>query len=631
MVPAAHYRPADWLRALARPQPSRWPWRRALRAAVCIAAPLAVGFGTGNPAAGLWVSMGALTTAAGEGAGAYRSRFRQMAIAAPIAACGFGAATLAGLPLPAIVAAMAALAFLAGVVDSYGAPFAIGTMQALLLAAIAIGLPEVAPAWRSALLYLAGVALSAGALAIDAALDTRRPERRMLADLVAALAHLAETRAANVAVEETPDVETARRSVTDRSRALYAAMIEARRGGRTHETVADAARLDAADALFDSLLATGDPAALLSAAAWLKALAAALRRRLPPPAPPATSALADRLGGFAASLDGRAAPAADVDVRPAPRWRLRRLTVGPAVLGNAAALALCTGIAYATHAFIVASHWFWVPLTVAIVMKPDFGSIFVRAVLRAAGTTVGVVIGAVLLAVVPKGAALVLAIGALAAVLPWAKGVSYAAQAVVLTPLVLVLLDLMVPGTVDYGWQRLTDTALGGAIVLVFGYFLWPRRHGARIESDFAAALDATATYLTAVAAPSGGSATAAGRAAYARLFDLRAVLGRAMAEPPPAGREAAAWFPAVAAAERICDRISARADGPAAALPADEVAAVAAALRSVETAAPSASMPDGDPFLRAIRDDADRLARLVQPETTRLSDNHIRNRERPK
>jgi uncharacterized membrane protein YccC len=58
---------------------------------------------------------------------------------------------------------------------------------------------------------------------------------------------------------------------------------------------------------------------------------------------------------------------------------------------------------------------YWVLLTVAIVLKPDFGSVFARAVQRGLGTVVGAVAGAVLLAVVPYGPWLLLPFAVLAA------------------------------------------------------------------------------------------------------------------------------------------------------------------------------------------------------------------------
>ncbi|PZQ49354.1 MAG: hypothetical protein DI556_10790 [Rhodovulum sulfidophilum] len=338
-----------------------------------------------------------------------------------------------------------------------------------------------------------------------------------------------------------------------------------------------------------------------------------LRRRPPPPG----LALGDAPARFAGAIASGAFVTRDPDApdtAPGRRWDPRRLVVGRLVVERAAALALCVGIAFCARYVVQANHWYWVPLTVVIVMKPDLGSIFARAVLRAGGTAIGVAIGAVILFLLPKGWPLLGGMLILAAVLPWAKSVSYAAQAVVLTPLILILLDLVVPTphTVDYGAQRLADTVIGGAIVLVFGYFIWPRRHGRELAARFGAAMRAIADYLGAAAGPEGQGAMAARWTAYASLSDLRATLGRSLSEPPPAGREAAAWFPLVAAAERVCDLITAR---PAAAPPPPpaEVAAVAAQLRAVaEGGAPAGPAPD-DGFLAAVSQQAARISARLE------------------
>lgn len=626
MTEHSPYEPAAWLRDLARVKPARWRWGPSLRAALCVAGPLAAGLALDQILTALWISMGTLTAAGGEGAGTYRSRFRQMAIAAPIGASGYLAGHLGALPWPAVIAAMTAIAFLAGIVNSYGAAFSIGTMQFLLVAALALGLPEIAPFWRPALLFLAGVGLYAFVLWIETLLDRRRPERRMLADLIADLGSLARLRAAMPdGPEGAARRDAARRKVTDDTRALYATLIETRRNGRTRETVTHAEILDAADDLFVGVIAETDPAALAATAAWLDALSTATMRRAVVPKPPSGLALSGRLRRLAAAIATGAfllredAAAAPTTARSP--WSLHVLAVGPVVLQRAAALALCIGAAYSARYFIHASHWYWVPLTVALVMKPDLGSIFVRAVLRSVGTSAGVAIGAALLILAPKGWPLVACIAALALVLPWAKAVSYGVQALVLTPLVLALLDLIVPAaeTVDYGWQRLIDTAIGGGIVLILGYFIWPRRQGRALAAQFGAAMAAISDYLVAACSPAGGpgrDVEAARWTAYARLSDLRATLGRSMSEPPPAGPEAAAWFPPVAAAERICDRITAQAAGGAGALPTAEVQAAAGRLRDIGRApsgpAAAGTAPTGPDFLAAVAGEAARIGALL-------------------
>lgn len=162
-------------------------------------------------------------------------------------------------------------------------------------------------------------------------------------------------------------------------------------------------------------------------------------------------------------------------------WRAQDATVGAAApnppeariqLAPALALALCLGAAYSAHWFYEAAHWFWIPLTVGLVMKPDLGPIRDRSLQRIIGTVGGVAIGALILGHVQKGYLFVLIMALLAGALPWAMQKSYVLQAVFLTPLILMLVDVIIPGAgdADFGLQRLLDTAIGSAIVILLGY-----------------------------------------------------------------------------------------------------------------------------------------------------------------
>ncbi|MFW8566263.1 FUSC family protein [Orrella sp. 11846] len=146
----------------------------------------------------------------------------------------------------------------------------------------------------------------------------------------------------------------------------------------------------------------------------------------------------------------------------------------PSVTNTVGAIILSVSltIAYASHFVISASHWFWIPLTVGLIVKPDLGNIFERSVLRAIGTVFGVLIATALLMVFSKGGWLAFSLALLAGVLPWCMARSYALQAIVLTPLVLLLVDMIMPGAhnINYGLQRLIDTVIGGVIVILTGY-----------------------------------------------------------------------------------------------------------------------------------------------------------------
>lgn len=58
-------------------------------------------------------------------------------------------------------------------------------------------------------------------------------------------------------------------------------------------------------------------------------------------------------------------------------------------------LSLCTALAYSALYLRPIPQGYWIPPTVALVMKPDLGSVFARAMLRSIGT-VGAVVAVVI-------------------------------------------------------------------------------------------------------------------------------------------------------------------------------------------------------------------------------------------
>lgn len=613
-----HEQPGAWLRELARLKPAPWEWGRAIRSALCIALPWAAGIAFDAMMVGMWVSLGALMAAAGEPGGSYHTKLRQVLGATLIGASGFLAGYLDPLPLAAIVVIMTAAGFAAGILSFYGAILSIGTMQALLLASIAIGVPTIASFWQAALLFFAGALIYAAALAVEALIVGSGQRRALIASLLRALAAFARRRSGGpdgspaVLPVGAPEAASARQAVTSQIAALCAHMLSLRSGSTGPSREADrlAAVVHGADVTFAAILSASDAGVLAAAAEQLDAAANALGQgaKLPPmPQGGAPDALFRALGGLFSAIDddidaiitptphGAGAPPREGTRAGRLRIAIDRLAPGGDAVRTAIKLALCMGLAYSTRYVNDANHWFWVPLTVSLVMKPDLGSIFARAVLRSVGTVGGAAIAVLVLGLLAKGPVLVVVMALLAGLLPWSMRRSYALQALVLTPLVLVLVDLLTPGPVniDFGLQRVADTVVAGIIVLIFGYFIWPRTHGRALAISFRAAKHEIATYLRAIAdGEPGPQLSGQRRAAYGSLADMRARLQISLMEPPPACDEAASWFPLIAAAERICDRVtaySARAEGPP--TPAD-----AATLR--ELAAYIAARPDDRPGL---------------------------------
>ena len=258
----------------------------------------------------------------------------------------------------------------------------------------------------------------------------------------------------------------------------------------------------------------------------------------------------DRLGRPAA-LGIRTARAARNVVLSANSWRY------------GIRLALCIGIAQALVSLVPVPRSYWVALTITFVLKPDFGSVFSRALLRALGTVAGLVLAATVLTVVPRGWWDVPVMMVLAPLIPALTPRGYGFQTAAITPVILLLSDVLNHQGTALLLPRLLDSLMGCAIALVAGYLLWPESWRTRVGDRLADAVADTAAYVELAFKDGADGPDPAARARlrrrlYRDLSTIRTEFQRALSEPPPTGRRAAAWWPLVVAVERIVDATTA-------------------------------------------------------------------------
>ncbi|CAA0095863.1 Inner membrane protein YccS [Halioglobus japonicus] len=600
--------------ALLKPAPYR-PWRHSLRIAVGTGLPLLIGVLGGDVRATIFVALGAFLTAMTVRLDPYRERILQIAISTSVGVLGcFIGPAVADQGLMT-VCMLALVGLCSGLISGYGAAFSTGALNMLVFAIVTSSLSHAVSPWWLGLQYLLGALFVVLMLVVAAVLDRDRPERYMLAGLFGALAELARAAAtvpASPSSENRAALEDRRRIVMDSSKAAYDVLIEKRSHGRapTRHSRQAAAILSLVNQLTMSIIAArASSANLLVSANRLDEIANAYRQRGAPP----SKALAideqqsellrnvDRLANEIWAPSERAAEntrAITVTAKPVflrnPLISLaRKLIIGREVINSALRLSLCMGIAVWVSQLLAANHAYWLPMTVAIVLKPDFGSVFMRGIHRSIGTMIGVGVAALIAALVHNGLWIVAIIAVLCAFIPWAGLRSYAATVAFLTPVILLMISLVFPGSAEnYALQRLIDTLLGAAIALVFGYLIWPQSRGVQINAEFSSVMEAVGGFLRAAtkSVPQDEAALVSFRqsladsefTAYRGLSDLRTQLQRLLAEPPPAGREAASWFPAVASAERLCDRITAYAEGRRLGDPPPDEARRAKALASI-------------------------------------------------
>jgi uncharacterized membrane protein YccC len=264
---------------------------------------------------------------------------------------------------------------------------------------------------------------------------------------------------------------------------------------------------------------------------------------------------------------------------------------------------------------------YWVLLTVAIVLKPDFGSVFTRAVQRGAGTLVGVLLGSLLLAVLPRSAWVLAAMAVAAALLPWARGANFGLFSVFQTPVIILLLDIALPGGPGLVGARLLDTLIGCAIVLVFGYLLWPQTWRAPLDEALRDAAHALDEFVEAAFTGSPAERRRARRRSYRALTELHTQLQRRLAEPPPVSTRAAAFWPVIVQLERTSDAVTEAVIATRHGEPAPDLAQVAVlrrAIRELEDDIRAHRPPDdaeihADGVLAPVAREVDAARRLVR------------------
>jgi uncharacterized membrane protein YccC len=233
-------------------------------------------------------------------------------------------------------------------------------------------------------------------------------------------------------------------------------------------------------------------------------------------------------------------------------------------------LAVCIGLAQILVSTVPVARSYWVALTITFVLKPDFGSVFSRALLRALGTVAGLVIAAAVLSAVPRGWWDVLVLLLLAPLIPALTPRGYGYQTMAITPVILLLSDVLNHQGTALLLPRLVDSLIGCGIALVAGYLLWPESWHTRVGDRLAEAVADTATYVESAFGKSEAGTVTAGaevdpaararmrRRLYRDLSVIRTEFQRALTEPPPTGRLAAGWLPLVVAVERIVDATTA-------------------------------------------------------------------------
>jgi uncharacterized membrane protein YccC len=554
----------------------------AFRNTVGIVLPLVAGAMLGYPSAGAAGALGALNVSYSDSRDPYISRGGRMLLSSILVAVAVIAGSLSGRTRVTAVLTAAAWAFAGGMLAALGTRAAdLGTITLVTLVVFAARPLSFHDAVVSGLLAFSGGLLETVLSVAVWPLEPYRPERHIVADLYRTLSGLASTPAgpesAPPGTSQLIGTETALASLSQdhtaegeryifllsQAERIRLSLLTLRRLDRRiardeqgGDTSAAIERILATAALaLESVSGSVIQGRPIGAARPLTEAARQFQEQPRESSTPFLAALIRDAGHQIDALAGqlRAAARLSGDVTPHESkqpWRLRltgwrarlyaNLTFQSTAFRHAIRLALCLGAGEALGLSLGLDRAYWIPMTIAIVLKPDFTATFTRGILRILGTFIGLLLATGLLYFLPTGFASDIALIALFAfLLRWVGPANYGIFVTALSAFIVLLVAVTGFDPRPVIAARALNTAIGGAFALA-AYWLWPTWEQTKAGPVLADLIEAYRNYFRAVAAAYAGNADSdrdvvRSQARVARA-NAESFLGRIVGEPgvPP-------------------------------------------------------------------------------------------------
>ncbi|SFE34356.1 Uncharacterized membrane protein YccC [Actinopolyspora alba] len=558
----------SWLRRMLRPAPIPVDWSRVGVAALGIAGPQAVGLASGRIAETILLSLGALCISFSDLTSSYRYRLRRVGLTVVLGGVGFALGIHAPGPWSAAVVVVT-VSVLSVLASRMGDLWAAAGTQMLTFCIVATGHPAETMSANGQLWWFVAGELTAFAL-IAATWPFRRtaPARQ-------AVARVFDTTVRMLTAENPRTRTDARQALTRALDEAHDTLITVTAGATARSRVHDRLHvvLSQATPMVEASVALAHagsrpPERTLTT---MRTLARCVRSgATPSPSRPTTHetstavrALEQSLAGLIDSLrTAKLSDPTELADRRDRRARFRAWREGLAVGRSgwllASRMALCLAVAEVVGLALPLEQPYWVALTVALILKPNSGSVFARAMLRGIGSVLGVVTAAALLALVPHGWWLLPFMVLLAALVPDSLSRHYGLFTGVVTCLVLLKMVQVEP-IPALPAVRLIDSLLGCAILLVIGVLFSPLRRQTPLARRFAAAVETVSEYVSLSLGGVEQGRSTARRRSYRQLSELRAALRQRLVEPTSAST-AEKWWTSIIVLERLVDGATERA-----------------------------------------------------------------------
>ena len=524
------------------------PWL-ALRNTIGVVAPLVAGAAFGAMPVGLVVATGALNVSFSDSHDPYPQRLRRMLAASVLVSLAVMVGQACGSNPLLVLAVITAWAFAAGLLVALSSSAAdLGLVSLVTLVVFAASPSPLGRAALSGLLAFGGGVLQTALALMFWPIRRYAPEQRALAELYDALATAARTAIqateAPPASAETTNAQHVLAGLSgDRSieseryqsllnqaeRMRLSLMMMGRlriRLEREYPTGPDAHTIDdffeAASQLLARIgtaLAAGTPSSAAADSLDRMAGLAETMRGSDSGCPPQVIALRIDARTQMDALTGQLRSALDLAAHTTRRgseafertearqpWRFRligtiatlraNLSFESSAFRHAIRVAVCVAIGEGVARVFQLHRAYWLPMTIAIVLKPDFTATFSRGVLRLSGTYLGLLVATGLFHFFPQSAVTDIVLIAVAMfVLRGFGGANYGLFVLAVTALVVFLIAVTGVAPKDVMIARGLNTTIGGLITLL-AYWVWPTWERYQFPEALAQLLDAYRTYF---------------------------------------------------------------------------------------------------------------------------------------
>jgi uncharacterized membrane protein YccC len=541
---------ASFWRILTRFDSSKLQPYLALRNTAGVVLPIIAGYGLGMPRGGLAVAIGALNVSYSDGSDRYATRAKRMLLSSVWCAAAVFAGAISGGNHPVAVVVASLWAFVGGLVvcisTTAGDLGVISTVSLLVYAAQPLTARQAA---ISGVLALAGGLLQTGLSIAMWPVRRYEPERRALAGFYQELAHITEVPAqaatvlpesvcgsqaeaalSGLGLDTTLDGVRYRALLSQAERlqlgllTLSRLRVRLERENPSHvgvgildryfRTVGSVLRsisdslvtrnfVDTAETPLAELEATTQELRDAGASVTASFLSAVLREeRYQVAALNGQLRAAMELANHATEM-GEEAFAKKQAEQP---WWLRfrgglatmraNLNWQSSAFRHAIRLAICVMLGNLVGRGFEWRRSYWLPMTVVLVLKPDFTSTFSRGVLRVVGTIAGLFLATALFYFLPQTVpVLILQIAVFMFLMRWVGPTNYGIFAIAVSALVVGLVTILGVAPSLVIWARGVNTAAGGCLALLV-YWTWPTWERAGVSERIAQLLDAYGEYF---------------------------------------------------------------------------------------------------------------------------------------